>query len=238
MIGVVVVAHSRALADAAVALARQMVPADSPLRVAIAAGAGDGGFGTDATAVSAAIEEVDGPGGVLVLLDLGSAVLSAELALELLPAETSGRVRLSAAPLVEGLVAALVLAATGADQETVAAEAERGLAAKQAHLGGDPADPASPGAGQRRHLGRGAGHGSARAARPPRGPPGGAGRPLRRIPLGREPRCRHRAGRRPQLERRCHPGRSLRSPAAGCRDRPSGGNGPAGGPAAGRGRFS
>ena len=45
------------------------------------------------------------------------------------------RVRLSAAPLVEGLVAALVLAATGADLDAVAAEADRGLAAKQAHLG-------------------------------------------------------------------------------------------------------
>ena len=141
MIGVVVVAHSRALADAAVTLARQMVPADAPLRVAVAAGVGDDEFGTDATAVSTAIEQVDGPDGVLVLLDLGSAVLSAELAVELLAPETSRRVRLSAAPLVEGLVAALVLAATGADLETVAAEAERGLAAKQAHLSGSAPGP-------------------------------------------------------------------------------------------------
>ncbi len=127
MIGVVVVSHSRDLADAAVALAREMVPPDAPLQVAVAAGVGDGGFGTDATAVAAAIEAVDGPDGVLVLLDLGSAVLSAELAVELLPPELADRVRLSAAPLVEGLVAALVLAATGADLDTVAAEAEQGL---------------------------------------------------------------------------------------------------------------
>ena len=85
--------------------------------------------------MAAAIEGVDGPDGVLVLLDLGSAVLSAELAVELLPPGVGDRVRLSAAPLVEGLVAALVLAATGADLDAVAAEADQGLAAKQAHLG-------------------------------------------------------------------------------------------------------
>ena len=58
MIGVVVVSHSRDLAEAATALARQMVPANSPLRVAVAAGVPNGGFGTDATAVAAAIEAV------------------------------------------------------------------------------------------------------------------------------------------------------------------------------------
>ena len=98
MIGVVVVSHSRALAEAAVALASEMVPADVPLRVAVAAGVGDGGFGTDAAAVAAAVETVDGPDGVLVLLDLGSAVLRAELAIELLPPEIACRVWVSAAP--------------------------------------------------------------------------------------------------------------------------------------------
>ena len=135
MIGIVVVSHSRPLAEAAVALARQMVPADAPLRMAVAAGLAGGTLGTDATAVVAAIEEVDEPDGVLVLLDLGSAVLSAEMAMELLPPDPGRRVRLSAAPLVEGLVAALPLAATGAGLDEVAAEAERGLVAKQAHLG-------------------------------------------------------------------------------------------------------
>lgn len=150
MIGIVVVSHSRPLAEAAVALAGAMVPADVPLSVAVAAGTDDGGFGTDATAVAAAIEAVDGPDGVLVLVDLGSAVLSAELAVELLPPETRGQVRLSAAPLVEGLVAAVVLAAGGADLEVVATEAEQGLAAKRAHLvdadqPAQPPDPAVPG---------------------------------------------------------------------------------------------
>jgi multiphosphoryl transfer protein len=143
VIGIVVVSHSRALADAAVGLAREMVDADTGPNVVVAAGLDETTFGTDATAVSAGIEEVDSPDGVLVLLDLGSAVLSAEMALEFVDPEVAGRVRLSSAPLVEGLVAAVVLAATGADLDAVAAEAEQGLLAKQAHLG----DDASAGSG-------------------------------------------------------------------------------------------
>ncbi len=80
-VGLVVVSHSAALAEAAWALAGQMVPVGA-VRVALAAGTDDGGVGTDAVRVAAAIEEVASPDGVLVLTDLGSAVLSAETALE------------------------------------------------------------------------------------------------------------------------------------------------------------
>ena len=81
-VGIVVVSHSRALAHAALDLARQMVHGAGP-RTAVAAGLDDGGLGTDAMAVARAIEAVDGPAGVVVLMDLGSAVMSAEMALEL-----------------------------------------------------------------------------------------------------------------------------------------------------------
>lgn len=152
MIGIVVVSHSAALADAAIDLAREMVPGDSP-RIATAAGA-DGGFGTDATAVAAAIEQVGGPEGVLVLMDLGSAVLSAELALEFVPDMV---VRLSPAALVEGLNAAIVVAAGGADLDRVAAEAEAALSAKQSALGETEdatrgASPAPTGVGEELQL--------------------------------------------------------------------------------------
>jgi dihydroxyacetone kinase phosphotransfer subunit len=142
VIGLVVVSHSRALADAAVALAAEMVQGTGPT-VAVAAGLDERTFGTDAMAVAAAIEEADSPDvdGVLVLMDLGSAVMSAELALELLDPDVAGRVRLCSAPLVEGLVAAVVTAGTGASLAAVAAEALRGLAAKQEHLQ-DVAPPA------------------------------------------------------------------------------------------------
>ncbi len=137
MISVVVVSHSRALADAAVALADEMVSGDDQPRVEVAAGLDATTFGTDATAVAEAIGRADCPDGVLVLLDLGSAVLSAEMALEFLEPEVAARVRLTSAPLVEGLVAAVVSASTGASLESVASEAEAGLLAKREHLG-DP----------------------------------------------------------------------------------------------------
>jgi len=133
VIGLVVVSHSRALAEAAVALAVEMVPGQRPI-IEVAAGLDDGSFGTDAAAVAEAITRADSPDGVLVLMDLGSAVMAAELAAEFLDPDIAGRLTLSPAPLVEGLVTAVVTAATGAPLEQVNAEALRGLAAKQQHL--------------------------------------------------------------------------------------------------------
>ena len=135
MIGIVVVSHSRALAAAAVGLASEMVAEDNRPVIAVAAGLDETTFGTDAAAVSEAITIADSPDGVLILLDLGSAVLSAELAVEFVDPEVVERVRLSSAPLVEGLVAAVVTASTGASLDAVAVEAERGLLGKQDHLG-------------------------------------------------------------------------------------------------------
>jgi phosphocarrier protein FPr len=132
-VGLVVVSHSRPLAEAAVTLARQMLPG-SDLAVEVAAGTDDGGLGTDAVAISAAITAADTGDGVVVLMDLGSAVMSAETALELLDDDVRSRVLLSPAPLVEGLIGAVVVAAGGADRDRVNAEALRGLAPKQAHL--------------------------------------------------------------------------------------------------------
>lgn len=137
MIGIVLVSHSRALAQAAVGLAEEMVPAEARPAMRVAAGLDETTFGTDAAAIAEALEAVDSPDGVLVLLDLGSAILSAEMALEFISPETAERVRITPAPLVEGLVAAVVTASTGATLDEVAAEAEGGLAAKIEHLGGE-----------------------------------------------------------------------------------------------------
>ncbi|MDR2379895.1 MAG: HPr family phosphocarrier protein [Bifidobacteriaceae bacterium] len=142
--GIVVVSHSPALAAAAVELALEMVPG-APPPIAVAAGSGDGVFGTDATRVAEAIEEVaagdSGPSGVAVLMDLGSAVMSAELALEFLP-EGVPQVRLVPAPFVEGLIAAVVRAAGGATLDEVATEASAALAAKAEALSAPPPVPA------------------------------------------------------------------------------------------------
>ena len=134
MTGLVVVSHSRALADAAVALASEMLHG-STTRITVAAGLDAETFGTDATAIVDAIEKADDGQGVVVLMDLGSAVLSAELALELIDPEVRERTVLSAAPLVEGLMAAAVTAASGASPADVAAEAAGALMPKRSALG-------------------------------------------------------------------------------------------------------
>ena len=137
-VGIVVCSHSRPLAEAAVAFARAMSSIGS-VRIEIAAGVDEHTLGTDAAAVATAIENADDGGrGVLVLMDLGSAVLSAETALEFVADDLRERVVLSPAPLVEGLFGAALQAATGASLSRVAAEAERGLAPKIAHLRQSP----------------------------------------------------------------------------------------------------
>lgn len=105
MIGLVIISHSAKLAAGVEELARQMTQV--PVPIALAAGIDDSEnpFGTDAIKVQAAIESVYSEAGVLVLMDLGSAIMSAEMALEFLPQEQRKNVRLCAAPLVEGAIA-------------------------------------------------------------------------------------------------------------------------------------
>ncbi|MGB3686544.1 MAG: dihydroxyacetone kinase phosphoryl donor subunit DhaM [Ornithinimicrobium sp.] len=148
MIGIVVVSHSAQVARAAVALASEMVEADRLPTIEVAAGLDESTFGTDAAAIAEALSVAESGDGVLVLVDLGSAIMSAEMAVEFLDPEAAGRVAISSAPLVEGLVAAVVTTAAGASLDGVRAEAERGLMAKQDHLGvGAGAVAAGPGDG-------------------------------------------------------------------------------------------
>ncbi len=134
MVGIVIVSHSSTLAEGVAELAREM--GDSEVRVEPAGGLDEpGALGTDAVRVLAAIERADSGDGVVVLMDLGSAVLSAEMALEMLSPELRERVLLSEAPLVEGAVAAAVTARLGAGRAAVASEARGGLQAKAAQLG-------------------------------------------------------------------------------------------------------
>ena len=133
MVGIVVVSHSDALAQGVVALAREMGP--HPLKLEAAGGTDQPGvLGTDAERVRAAIERAMSPDGVLVLMDLGSALMSTEFAVDLL-GDTPGRVVMSEAPLVEGAVAAAASASGGASLEEVAAEARGALAMKTSQLG-------------------------------------------------------------------------------------------------------
>jgi phosphocarrier protein FPr len=135
VVGVVIVSHSATLADGVAELARGMGGDDVRLAVAGGLDAPDRPMGTDAMLVLQAIQEVWSEDGVLVLMDLGSAVLSAEMAVDFLPDEQKARVRLSDAPVVEGAVAAVVAARLGEPIERVAAEARAGLRPKSEHLG-------------------------------------------------------------------------------------------------------
>ena len=123
----VLVSHSATLVEGLREMVAQVAGAD--VRVTTAGGTEDGRLGTSAPRIAAAIREAVGEGsgsganGVLVLLDLGSAALSLEIALEELDDETRSIVRVSEAPLVEGAVIAAVQASTGASLDEVAAAA-------------------------------------------------------------------------------------------------------------------
>jgi phosphoenolpyruvate-protein phosphotransferase/dihydroxyacetone kinase phosphotransfer subunit len=131
VVGLVIVSHSAALADGVVELAREMGGAE--VAIEPAGGMEGGEIGTDAERVRQAVERVRSSDGVLVLMDLGSAVMSAEMATEI--AEPGGGpILLSEAPLVEGSVAAAALAGAGASLEEVAREARGALRMKTAQL--------------------------------------------------------------------------------------------------------
>jgi len=135
MVGIVVVSHSKTLADGVVELAMQMV--QDKIAIATAGGIADpdNPFGTDPLRIQQAIETVYSNEGVIVLMDLGSALLSAEVALELLGEEKRANVVLCEAPLVEGTLAASVQAMIGGSLAQVLAEARGALSAKAEHLG-------------------------------------------------------------------------------------------------------
>jgi PTS hybrid protein len=121
VVGIVVVSHSREIASGTVDLASQM--AGSEVRIEGAGGTPDGGLGTDADRVREAITVADQGDGVIVLGDLGSAILTARA---VLAGQENGHVRLVDAPLVEGAVAAAVTASAGlglAEVESAAKEA-------------------------------------------------------------------------------------------------------------------
>lgn len=127
----VLVSHSRTLVEGLRDMVAQV--AGDEVRIAIAGGTEDGRLGTSAPTITAALREAIGPAdaradGVLVLLDLGSAALSLELALEELEPDERAMVQVSSGPLVEGAVMAAVQASVGATLGEVAEAAAAALA--------------------------------------------------------------------------------------------------------------
>jgi len=121
-VALLLVSHSSSLASGTVDLAAQMAP--SVLLVA-AGGLEDGGLGTSFDLIEAGLERASQDGrSVVVLMDLGSSVLTTESVLEFADDDVVARVRLADAPFVEGAVAAAVAAAGRADLAAVLAAAE------------------------------------------------------------------------------------------------------------------
>ncbi len=112
-VGLVIVSHSARLAEGVAELAGQMAQGKVP--IAAAGGTSDGRLGTSVEKIVAALQEINGSGSddILVLLDLGSAVMATEMAVEAYTSDQRHRIVISPAPLVEGAVIAAVEAAVG-----------------------------------------------------------------------------------------------------------------------------
>ena len=119
MVGLVIVSHSAKLAAGVAELARGVAGPDVQIAATGGLAQPDQALGTDAQQVLAAIERAYSDDGVIVLMDLGSAVLSAEMAVDQLDPARRTHVALCDAPLVEGAVAAAVQAGLGSTLEQV-----------------------------------------------------------------------------------------------------------------------
>lgn len=130
-VGIVLVSHSPLIAAGTRDLALQVAP---EVTVVAAGGDASGGLGTDFERITAAVLAADGGAGVVVLCDIGSAVLTAETVIELAGDRLRSEARVADAPLVEGAVAAAVRAQTGGGLDEVCAAAE---ASRRPPQGGD-----------------------------------------------------------------------------------------------------
>jgi len=126
-VGIVLVSHSAELAEGAAHLAAQVSGGTVTI---VAAGGTDGGeLGTSAAKVARGLSQAESGAGVVVLPDLGSAVLTVRAVLE--DYGEAENVLLADAPVVEGAVAATVTAAAGGDIKAVAAAAEEARHARK-----------------------------------------------------------------------------------------------------------
>ena len=121
-VGLVIVSHSAALAEGVAELVAQVAGADVPIEAV--GGGPDATLGSDGARVLEAVRRGASGAGSVVLMDLGSSVLAVKAALGELEEHERDRIRVADAPLVEGAVAAGVIASTGDDAESVLRAAE------------------------------------------------------------------------------------------------------------------
>lgn len=124
LIALVIVSHSPKIADGVKELADEM--AQGKVNIYAAGGVDDTTIGTNAERIHAALQEaVASADGVLLLVDMGSAAMSAEMAVEMLDAAQQAQIVISEAPLVEGAVIAAVEASIGSDLQAVSMAADQ-----------------------------------------------------------------------------------------------------------------
>ena len=229
-VGLVFVSHSAKIAEGLVDLARQMAP---DVALVAAGGTDDGGIGTSFDLVTAAIAQAESGDGVVMLCDLGSAILTAETALDFLDDDARSRVSIVDAPLVEGGVAAAVAAQTGRDRDGVAAAARTAFRAAGGSVGeprgrralrllarGDHREPRRPPCAACRRIRQAgrhvpvAGHGERQGCEEPAGDHGPRPRPRSRRGDRHRGSGRQAGGRRPRRSRGIGIRRGLSGPGA------------------------
>jgi len=112
MLGIVVVSHSEKIAEGVKDLALQMA---KDVKIISAGGLSDGSIGTDLEKIMKGISEADSGDGVIVLMDLGSAVMTTEMAIEM----SDSNVKMIDGPIVEGAIAAAVTIMSGGGMEEI-----------------------------------------------------------------------------------------------------------------------
>ncbi len=130
-VALVLISHSPQAAEGTAEIVRQMA---GEVEVVPVGGDSDGGFGTDPERIQTVIEDTEADE-VLVFMDIGSAVLSAETVLEMLSSENRERVRLVDAPFIEGAFSAGVAASTGDGAEECVEAAMEAKTAPKLHEG-------------------------------------------------------------------------------------------------------
>lgn len=121
MVGVVIVSHSAKVAEGILELAMEM--AKPGQKVVAAGGMSDGSIGADAEKIKQAIMKAYSDDGVIILVDLGSALLSTEMVIESLDEKYKPLVKIADAPILEGAIAAVVEASIGSGLDEVLATA-------------------------------------------------------------------------------------------------------------------
>ena len=130
MVGIVIVSHSKNLADSVVEFTGFMAP---DANIAAAGGMEDGSFGTSFEKIQKAIESVYSEEGVIVLMDMGSAVMTTEMVLDMFEPDT---VKMADCPLVEGAVVATINAVSGMKMDEILAALSQVAGTPKAETGG------------------------------------------------------------------------------------------------------